>query len=819
MKISRRDSLLIGLLLALILAAAAGVRFYGLDAQSLWSDEGNSAALAMRPLAQIASDASHDIHPPLYYWLLHFWTNIFGTSEFALRSLSAVLGVLLVWATAELGRRLFGPATGLAAGFIAALAPFQVYYSQEARMYILLALEAAVSMLLFWRYVVGEARSWRSQDAPKHAHARRLVGSALLVLVWAAGLYTHYFFPVVIALQTALFFLWVWGTRAHGRAGERLLRWLLLLGLALLVFLPWALTALRQVGGWSSPADRPALMDGVAAVVSQLAVGPADLLGEAKWGPALIALLAIVGALPWPVSARARRDGEPKALHLLRLGLAPAWALVPAAAILILGLYREAYLKFLLVSSPAVALLLARAVLGPAAWLGAAGRAETPEQPPSAGVQAARAAGPLWAMATLALIGGVFGAALARYFTDPATARDDYRGIAQFIASTGHPGDTVVLNAPGQAEVFDYYYEGGLPVIPLPSQRPLNPQQTAADLEKLLAHEKVFVVYWGAAEADPTSLIERWLDTRGYKTLDQWRGNVRLAVYVMPEKRPPDEETSDLDTRFSDAIALTGYRGWNLNPKPGDVTQLQLDWEALQAPGRRYKVFLQLLDARDQVIAQRDAEPGSRATDAWQPGDAIMDNHGLLIPPGTPPGSYRRILGLYDAETLERLRLPDGSDYLSLPPIMVERAQTPPELEALEMQHNERFEFGAVSLLGHDHYKRGYHHAPETPIHPGDLLHLTFYWQANAAPRADWWFDATLNDRDGKIVAQLQAPLAGKGYSTRLWQQGEIVRGEHDLLLPVGLPPGDYRLNLKMLPDLDTEAGTAYLGAVEVSAP
>ncbi len=150
MKASRRDTGLLLLLLLLVLGMAAAARFYQLGGQSLWADEGNSAAMAVRSLGAIARDAANDIHPPLYYWLLHLWTGIFGYTEMALRSLSAVLGVLLVLAIAELGRRIHSSVSGLLAGLIAAIAPFQIYYSQEARMYILLALEAAVAMLLFW---------------------------------------------------------------------------------------------------------------------------------------------------------------------------------------------------------------------------------------------------------------------------------------------------------------------------------------------------------------------------------------------------------------------------------------------------------------------------------------------------------------------------------------------------------------------------------------------------------------------------------------------------------------------------------------------
>src|SRR5690606_2066790 len=184
--------------------------------------------------------------------------------------------------------------------------------------------------------------------------------------------------------------------------------------------------------------------------------------------------------------------------------------------------------------------------------------------------------------------------------------------------------------------------------------------------------------------------------------------NMRLAVYVMPEQRSPDEVVDELNLRLGSEITLLGYRGWNLAPSAGEVTQLQLLWRADTTPARRYKVFLQLLDQRDQVIAQRDAEPagGSRPTDTWPPREVIADNHGLLIPPGTPPGTYRRILGMYDVETMERLKLPDGGDFVALPPITVTRSRAAPPMAALDMQYPQQFGFGAISLLGQHRYKR-----------------------------------------------------------------------------------------------------------------
>ena len=191
----------------------------------------------------------------------------------------------------------------------------------------------------------------------------------------------------------------------------------------------------------------------------------------------------------------------------------------------------------------------------------------------------------LWVLVALALIGGVSGATLARYYTDPTVARDDYRGVTHFIDATAQPTDAILLTAPGQRDVFGYYYTGGLPVYALPRQRPLDPADTTAELAKLLGHTKVYAVYWATGEADPDGLIQGWLNSRGYKTLDQWHGNMRLAVYVMPEQRPPDETVDELNLPLGADITLLGYRGGA--PSAGELQPVI--WR--ENPGAAYKVF------------------------------------------------------------------------------------------------------------------------------------------------------------------------------------------------------------------------------------
>src|SRR5947209_2124402 len=128
----RRDRLL--LLLCLF---AFVLRVFQLGAQSLWYDEGFSAWLSMQSLDQITVRTAADIHPPLYYYLLHFWILWGGPSEFSLRFLSLVPGILLVPVLFYITRKLSDERTAWIAALLGAASPALIWYSQEARMYML----------------------------------------------------------------------------------------------------------------------------------------------------------------------------------------------------------------------------------------------------------------------------------------------------------------------------------------------------------------------------------------------------------------------------------------------------------------------------------------------------------------------------------------------------------------------------------------------------------------------------------------------------------------------------------------------------------
>ena len=138
------------ILILLICCLGFFLRFYDLGGESYWFDETMSLYFSQQDLGAILNPPSYEAHiPPLYYLLLHFWIGLFGTSEFAVRSLSAIFGSLSIFALYKLGKTLFNVKIAVYSSFILAISIFQIYFSQEARMYSLLTLTTLLSIFFF----------------------------------------------------------------------------------------------------------------------------------------------------------------------------------------------------------------------------------------------------------------------------------------------------------------------------------------------------------------------------------------------------------------------------------------------------------------------------------------------------------------------------------------------------------------------------------------------------------------------------------------------------------------------------------------------
>jgi hypothetical protein len=646
---------------------AALLRFYRLDAQSFWNDEGNAARIAERSVDLIVEGAAGDIHPPGYYLLLHLWRAAFGQSELALRSLSVVAGLALVACTYLLGRRLFNEVTGLVAAFLAAISPFGIYYSQEARMYALLGAISALSTL----FVI---RLHRLTGPPRPRRYGALVPWVAYVAAAAASLYTHYaFFFVLVAHNVAFGAWWLVELLRVRPRWRTLVAWAEAQTAVLFLYLPWLPTALDATG-WSSARGEVQLGAALLDVLRVLTVGITLPLDEARVALVAAGTLVVVGLIPRWGDGRDRQPTESE--PWLRVGLLLVTLLIPLVLFFGLDLYKPAWLKFLIVILPPFHTLLARGVgrLGDliACGLGSLSREARPESPVLRFT--------FYGIILLALTAVTYPSLRNLYF-DPAYFRDDYRQIAADIRSVRRPGDAIVLNAPNQWEVFTYY-------APDEDVYPAPYHPSSGKVERFLApireeHERIFVLYWGDAESDPRRRIASWLAEHAYKTGDRWYGDVRLATYeVAPLPRQPQ---ATLEARFGDPaegsgmIFLRGYAVAGGSPfARGDVVPVTLFWEAESSVREPYKVTLQLLDDGGNLSAQVDTVPrdGLAPTPSWEVGQVLTDRYGLRLPQTLSPGRYSLIVAVYHAASGERLGVAvDGEemgDHLVLRDVMVE---------------------------------------------------------------------------------------------------------------------------------------------------
>ncbi|MFN8454367.1 MAG: glycosyltransferase family 39 protein [Anaerolineae bacterium] len=800
---------------------AAAVRFYNLSGPSLWADEGNSAAMAQHSFIEIAQRTAFDIHPPLYYWLLKIWIAVVGDSEIGLRSLSVILGVGTVYLIAVLGARLFTQRVGLIAAFIAALSPLQVYYSQEARMYMLLTFLSTLTVLAAYLFWLEQNRRW---------YAGFFTPAALVYLLTAtAGLYTHYAYPLMLGVVNLAAVFWFWESRWKvGRLESWKVRlklnkqpsipsghtisnlqspipnlqypertmaptshsqftiyhWLLLQLLPLLLYLPWLPTAWRQLTTW--PSERQA-----ASWLTIIETISTTLLFGLSWPFNFSFIAAIILGIILLLTLNVQHS----TLNVLLI-----WFLFPV--MLTTVIFTPAFLKFLLVAAPALVILLALAlesvtfyVLRFTFYV-----LRTTHH----------ALAPLTGSLLLAFIGAGSLLSLYHYYFNPAFARDNYRAAANFIKAVSGPDDAVILNAEGQQEVFNYYYtQNGTPaalVYPLPRRRPLDEAATVAELEKITdqAHN-IYAVYWATQQADPQGLIENWLDSHLYKATDQWYGNMRLVSYAVP-RTDGELPLTPVDNQLGPHIRLRGYAIAIQQATPGGILQVRLSWQTDTPLRENYTVFLQLLDSSNHVTGQRDAPPRSPSSQ-WLVGRLIDDAHGLFIEPGTPPGPHRLIVGLYDSQTGQRLPLAppleggagEGSDFVELTPIEVVHTPTPLPLAAFRIQVPLNTPMLDVTLLGYDLYKLGHRSEPDTPLHPGDPVQLTAYWQVNGPVQrlTDQLLVQIISLSGDPTPISLTLPLAGVNYPIQGWQPREIVRAQYHFFLE-NLAPGNYRVALTL---------------------
>jgi hypothetical protein len=395
--------------------------------RGIWLDEATSVWQAQMPLGRMLHTLeTTDVHPPLHYFALWLTVRVIGTGELAVRLPSLIAATAMVPLLYAAGRDIYDRRAGLAAAAFATVAPFAVWYAQEARMYAFFMVFALLAVWLQVRILRGD-RSTRAKAAYTAAAA---------ALVW-----TQYFGVFVIAVQLVAFLA------VHRRAW---LKWAALLALAVapvLVFGEHQFAANEaagkgfeqvpsQTGGaltatGSTPGAYAALTNAAWAVLGYHSDATMERLA-ALWPLLMLLALALLGR------------GRSRATALIA-----ASAAIPAATLFALGQLKPFVfeVRYFIGAVPLVLLLLGRAATS---WS------------PRRATQAVAIAATFAVLAT----------GLADQSLNGSNPRVyDFRGALHDVRAGARPGDTLLYTPPYLNHVVGYY-GAGLRSAPLGDRLP-----------------------------------------------------------------------------------------------------------------------------------------------------------------------------------------------------------------------------------------------------------------------------------------------------------------------------------------------------------
>lgn len=731
--------------LILLALLAFGLRVQGLSVQPLWGDEGYSIYAAVLPLGNMIAATAVDIHPPLYYALLHGWLALAGTGAETARFLSVVSGTLLVPLLALFVRQILPPPgrnrAGLLAAALAAVTPAAIYYSQEVRMYSLVTLLGLGSTYFLARVLAGD---------------KKAVGPYLAVS--AAALYTMYYAIFILAFQAVYLLI---------SEKKRLARLSLPAGAGIL-FLPWIFYALPKLLAYISQkrtadADLPLGLGAfLLAHFRAFSLGHLSGAWTALGGFTVVfGLLALAGV--WFLGRDANRR---KVLW---------WPGLYLAIPLLLGWAVNRLYPFnppnfertLLVAAPAWWLLVA------------VGLGEVWQRRPVWGVTAAG----------LVLAGSIAG--LVNFYATPRYAESDYRPLLAEVAARATSNDVLLAGFEWQAG----YYQAYLPEKSRPQIFNVpgwgvgwgsNPAAMQTDLAALLRDH----VLWFPAHQTLGHLwedrAEQAIAQLGFPTPAKWYNPQTKLVLAAPQAELRPGPLVNFNNQMQAQVSL---------PRQSDfesgrgIIPVEIGWLALAENRRDYLFSLKLVDSGGQVWAALDAP--------LEAGQSVATRRGLLISAGTPPGSYTLKLSLTAAgagqplDVLDQAGQPQGTEAILLP-VKVTPAVKPVGEAALPRQVRTTADFDRRLRLA------GYSVATRT-VTTGDLLAVNLFWQGISAGQPDLLTFVQVQNAAGQAVALTErSPV----YPVSAWTAGTLLDDRHTVRIPATLEAGTYRLAAGvLLPD------------------
>jgi hypothetical protein len=598
------------MLIALLMAAFA-LRLHELGAKSLWSDEGLTLRRAEQPIGLIVQNVNRipvspdykdgselevasapDLHPPLYFLLMHVWIRFAGTSEFALRFPSVVGATITLPLLYVLARALMSRETGLWAALLGAISPFLLWYAQEARMYSWLVVLSLASVRALLPLL---------EDRPRPRDYLIFVGVTLALL------YTHYAGFLLLGFEAVIYVI----LRLRTRRREALIA-LAIVVVALIPLAPFVWRTL-QVEAFSFT-YRP-LSAILREASSSFSLGPSRSAVQPLWSLSPFLLLLAVGALMLDVAHRRRA-------WMIGLG----YLALPILAQYALSFVKANYMnpRHLMAVAPAWELLIAQ------------------------GLTTLRRR---WWPALLIVLASVLFLSVranCEIFTSHEFWKDDIRGAVRYIKARARPGDAIVLHHPVIRLTFDYYYDGPYPEVVIPrygnSHDTEQARWTFSDWAE--RYERIWFLYGPPPTYFPHDFLPDWADTHLFKVDQQefeaWWTYVGVAAYddSAPALREMPDDAEPVDETWG-PLRLIGHR--TRETAAGEDAWMDLYWRVEDGvPDEPLTLKVQLRDEADTVWSERTAQVlPFYAPAVWPADQVVRTEFRLPLPSDTPPIDYR----------------------------------------------------------------------------------------------------------------------------------------------------------------------------------
>ncbi len=579
--------------LVVILLIGAAARFHDLQVRSLWADEGWTLVLAEGPtIPDIVQRLAVDQHPPLYFVVIHLWRDLTGSSEFALRMLSALTGLVGVAATYQMGRAMFGRTAGVLAAFFLALSDHHIDLSQDVRHYAQMATLIILSNGYYFRLI----------QRPSPSRGTRIG----YVLTSVALLYSHYLGGYILVCQAIHMTLFVrpwrrwWWSAFH-------------FGAICLAFLPWLPIVIEQ--------------------------------NHVRWMTPLYYLNSLPNSHETYIMVRDALLGQQYALTgvLIMLGLIwvyyennrPQLKIKPISPTVFLMLWLVGYavMTFYLNSNETRQFLTIRNFI-----------LMTPGIAVLVGHGLANLQNGLRAF----MIGILFVVAVTT--VDTRQLKPPWRDVVQTITDHHNPDEPILMDIwvgdfPGR-----YYIEQQMGTgIPWLSLREARDEYVTQFLPVLLAYvrdvDAFWVIYWRSQpidEAEYAGLFDQAGFQRSASFYVDHVGN-QLWAYRY------DKTTESMVARYDDIITLRAY---DVELSQNQL-RIQLLWDAETQLPLDYSVSVFVLNSDGFSVEAHDGQPqnDNMPMKTWVPHQPVFDQHTLHLPENLPPGEYSIGVKIYYYQT------------------------------------------------------------------------------------------------------------------------------------------------------------------------